>query len=101
MGLIFGSSDDGCTAHHYENYTVDWGASSYKKTVQKTPDGNYVHVLEVRTKRSARCEHDGCTSKDYKTGELKHIPLRAVLSGTSDLDAVDNSLEELLDTDDE
>jgi hypothetical protein len=99
MGLlpIIGSDDEGCTAHHWGEYTTDWYHSEVSTGSVRAPSSpDRLPVLYIDVQESAQCQHEGCHAKDVRSGKNKHVPMNAVV------DTVDiNDLEALYDMLDE
>jgi hypothetical protein len=81
MGL-FRSSDDGCTAHHWGDYSLEWERASVSLTDKKAEyiDGEWIRCIELQIPEVTQCQHDGCNETTEKLQPTQvYVPLDAAV----------------------
>jgi len=85
MGLLFGSDDEGCTAHHFDEYKEKWHrAQIWFSSIRIGEETVYIH--EIHVPRVARCEHEGCSATDHKHPDKMYcIPKEQTFASKTEL----------------
>lgn len=82
----YSSDSDGCSEHHWGEYTTDYG----QMRIEYSHDYLTLHPTET-----AQCQHDGCYVTDTQKATSLYVPINATVQDLGTAEDVRMAVEEM------